>query len=212
MPPHRVYVETHLGGGAVLRHKRPAEVNIGIEKDARVIDRWRSLGTASVEIIHGDALDFLEGYPFRGDELVYCDPPYPRSTRAKARIYRHDYTNADHVRLLSVLRRVPCMVVVSSYGNDLYAEHLSDWRCVEFPGDSHTGPRTETAWLNFPEPTNLHDYRFCGADYRARERLRRRRAGLVRRIENLPAVERNALLHDLACRFGPELASTGSPG
>ncbi|ODS31873.1 MAG: D12 class N6 adenine-specific DNA methyltransferase, partial [Candidatus Scalindua rubra] len=24
MPPHEVYIETHLGGGAVMRNKRPS--------------------------------------------------------------------------------------------------------------------------------------------------------------------------------------------
>ena len=32
MPPHEVYIETHLGGGAVMRNKRPAGSNIGIER------------------------------------------------------------------------------------------------------------------------------------------------------------------------------------
>lgn len=31
MPPHRIYVEPFLGSGAVLRQKRPAELNIGID-------------------------------------------------------------------------------------------------------------------------------------------------------------------------------------
>ncbi len=31
IPPHDTYIETHLGGGAVLRHKRPAALNIGID-------------------------------------------------------------------------------------------------------------------------------------------------------------------------------------
>jgi site-specific DNA-adenine methylase len=45
MPPHRTYIETHLGGGAVLRHKRPAETNIGLEKDEAVVERWGVLST-----------------------------------------------------------------------------------------------------------------------------------------------------------------------
>jgi len=34
MPPHEVYIETHLGGDAVMRNKRPAERNIGLERQA----------------------------------------------------------------------------------------------------------------------------------------------------------------------------------
>ncbi len=212
MPPHRTYIETHLGGGAVLRHKRPADVSIGIDADERVVARWRANCPDLATVVHGDALEFLTGYRFEGSELVYCDPPYPTSTRARKRIYRHEYDDADHVRLLELLRSLPCFVVVSSYENDLYAGMLRDWRTVSFPGDSHTGPRTEFAWLNFPEPDTLHDYRYCGDDFRARERLRRRRSGLARRIENMAALERNALFQDLADRFGAEFrAAAGGP-
>lgn len=31
MPPHDVYIETHLGGGSIIRKKRPAKRNITIE-------------------------------------------------------------------------------------------------------------------------------------------------------------------------------------
>jgi len=40
MPPHRVYVEAFLGGGSVMRKKRPAKLNIGIDKDPGVIHKW----------------------------------------------------------------------------------------------------------------------------------------------------------------------------
>jgi hypothetical protein len=42
MPPHRTYIEAFLGGGAVMRLKRPADYNIGIDLDVGVIERWRS--------------------------------------------------------------------------------------------------------------------------------------------------------------------------
>lgn len=207
MPPHRTYIETHLGGGAVLRRKRPAELNIGIEADEAVVAKWAGITLPNTEIVHGDACAFLKGYAFTGAELVYSDPPYPKSTRARARIYKHDYDDEDHAKLLGILLRLPCMVIVSSYANELYDGLLKNWRRIEFPGDSHTGPRTEVAWLNFEEPDLLHDPRYRGQDFRDRERIRRRRAGLARRIGNMPTVERQALFQDLAREFGPELRS-----
>ena len=42
MPPHRVYIETYLGGGAVMRAKRPASVNISIDIDPSVTAAWRA--------------------------------------------------------------------------------------------------------------------------------------------------------------------------
>jgi DNA adenine methylase len=43
IPPHSEYFEPFLGNGAVMRHKRPAGYNVGIDLDASVIRRWRSL-------------------------------------------------------------------------------------------------------------------------------------------------------------------------
>lgn len=40
MPPHDVYIESHLGGGNVLERKKPARLNIGIDADAGLIDVW----------------------------------------------------------------------------------------------------------------------------------------------------------------------------
>ena len=47
MPPHEVYIETHLGSGALLRRKRPAKKNVGIDLDPLVIESFD--GTKNVE-------------------------------------------------------------------------------------------------------------------------------------------------------------------
>ena len=78
MPPHEVYIETHLGGGAVIRNKRPARRNIGIEVDPKVIEKWPEKEKRGIEIIQGDGVNFLKDYPLTGNEMVYCDPPYLR--------------------------------------------------------------------------------------------------------------------------------------
>lgn len=36
IPPHSVFVSTHLGNCAVMRYKRPAKLNIGIDLDPAV--------------------------------------------------------------------------------------------------------------------------------------------------------------------------------
>ncbi|MDN3512895.1 MAG: hypothetical protein NG747_00670 [Candidatus Brocadia sp.] len=38
MPLHEVCIETHSGGGAVIRNKRAARCNIGVEIDPAVIE------------------------------------------------------------------------------------------------------------------------------------------------------------------------------
>jgi len=39
MPPHDTYIETHLGGGAIMQRKAPALRNIGIDLNERALKR-----------------------------------------------------------------------------------------------------------------------------------------------------------------------------
>ena len=41
MPPHQIYIEPFLGGGAIMRLKRPAQLNIGIDRDRAAIEKAR---------------------------------------------------------------------------------------------------------------------------------------------------------------------------
>ena len=79
MPPHAAYIETHLGGGAIMKRKPPALRNIGIDRDARALDAFEC--DYPVELVHGCAHRFLAEFTFEGTELLYCDPPYLRRTR-----------------------------------------------------------------------------------------------------------------------------------
>ena len=57
MPPHEVYMETHLGGGAVMRNKRAARSNIGIEIDPEVVGMWTKVNPIGFELVHDDAIN-----------------------------------------------------------------------------------------------------------------------------------------------------------
>ena len=70
-PPHSIYIETHLGGGAVLRHKKPAATSIGVDRDAAVIQSWERLFPLLASYVEADAVDFLTSQHLGGDELVY---------------------------------------------------------------------------------------------------------------------------------------------
>ena len=189
MPPHRVYIETHLGGGAVMRHKRSATRNIGIPA---VIATWRVQQDPDVELVCGRAEDFLAQYEFRGCELVYSDPPYHPLTRRQAHIYNRDYSIDDHEQLIAVLVSLPCMVVLSGYANDLYSTALAGWRTRTFRAKTHVDVRDETLWFNFDPPQVLHDSRYLGNDFRARQAIRRRLQRLQQKVARMNEVERAA--------------------
>jgi DNA adenine methylase len=205
LPEHTTYIETHLGGGAVLRHKAPASKSIGIDIDCRVIEWWRTHHPTLATFIVGDALKFLCTYQYTGCEVVYCDPPYLPSTRKRSRVYKHDLTQEDHLKLLEVLKALPCRVILSGYPSPLYRHELQGWNELQFIAKAHDGVRVECLWANYCVPDRLHDARFLGANFRKRQDTKRRRQRLQNRISGLSKPEQ----HELATWLLKELTDVG---
>lgn len=206
IPPHDVYIEPFLGGGAVMLNKAPAPAaSFGVDKSRSVISSFPR--RPHVSLICGDGRRFLETHSFKGRVFVYCDPPYVRSSRRSARdLYEYEMTDDDHVSLLTVLQGLSCNVAISGYHSEIYMDMLADWRLVTFTAQTRRGPATEYLWMNYPEPVALHDYRYLGADYRDRERIKRKAERWADRFENLPEIERRGILSAILAR--QDLASS----
>ena len=202
MPAHNTYIESHLGGGAVLRNKAPAERSIGIDKDPLVISEWNKRYFELCELIQADATEYLRNYEFKGNELIYSDPPYVPSTRRRLRVYKHDYTIVDHEHLLKTLKSLPCMVILSGYDNDIYNDTLTGWRKEVFMAKTHTDIRQECVWLNFDPPKKLHDATHLGSNFRERQTIKRRQERLHERIRNMDPLERSELMQWLSTTYG----------
>ena len=200
MPPHAVYIEPFLGKGVVMQRKRPAASSIGIDSDGA------APGLSLCQAVPGfigkvaDGREFLRRYVWRGDELVYADPPYLRSVRScPRRYYRCELLTADeHSELLALLKSLPCLVMISGYWSQLYAKELAGWRTLTIPTVNRRGKRVmEWVFMNFPAPESLHDFRHIGTNFRERERIKRKISRWQRRLLTMPAVERAALRHAL---------------
>jgi DNA adenine methylase len=191
MPPHDVYIETHLGGGAIMKRKPPAVHNVGIDLNRRAVEKFEC--DYSVELIHGCAHRFLAQYEFTGRELVYSDPPYLKQTRRSGRRYRFDYEEQDHVELLTLLKRLPCHVMLSGYPSELYEELLGGWQSVELQVMNQAGVRTEKLWFNFTVD-RVHWARYAGRNFTDRQRIKRKAESWGRRYRALPRRERLAVL------------------
>lgn len=198
MPPHDRYVESHLGGGAVLRYKRPARRSVAIDIDPSVVAAWRDFPLNGFELLEGDASTYLPQLNLASSDLVYADPPYVPSTRRTSRYYRHDYGDDDHLNLLGVLRSLDCMVVLSGYRGEMYDRELVDWHRIDYEAVTHRGVVSESAWTNFKPGNVLHDYSYVGSTFRQREAFRRRLERLVRQLEVAGPLERNAALARVA--------------
>ncbi len=90
------------------------------------------------------------------ETLHYVDPPYIAETRSPAnkqelkhRMYRHELTDNDHVHLLTFLRGLEGMVLLSGYPHALYDNALPDWKRVEVAALADGArKRTEVLWIN----------------------------------------------------------------
>ena len=201
MPPHEVYIEPFVGGGAVLKAKRPAARNIACDLDRNVCRYWSD--ARGLEVYEGCGILFLQRMmKWIGRELVYCDPPYPMSVRrSQERMYEHEMGDLDHAILLDTIHNLPCMVMISGYRCPLYDRALAEWRSIDYTAPTRGGrPATETLWMNFPEPQALHDYRHLGRTFRERQGIKRKCARWRAKLDGLDPLERQAILSALLDR------------
>jgi site-specific DNA-adenine methylase len=191
MPPHETYIETHLGGGAIMKRKPPAVNNIGIDIDPRALEDFSC--DYPVHLVNECSHQFLTNHAYSGTELIYCDPPYLTQTRTSLRKYRFDYTEQDHRALLELLKSLPCPVILSGYPSNLYDDYLADWHSIQLQAMSQGGPRTEKLWYNY-EIDRVHWATYAGKDFTDRQRIKRKAQRWANKYQGLPNAERLAIL------------------
>lgn len=108
---------------------------------------------AMVTLESRPALDLIDAYGRHDGVLLYVDPPYLGTTRA--RNYLHEMgSEAEHRKLAEHLAACRATVVLSGYHSDLYDRLYGLWHRVEL--EAHTGQstgyqaRTEVLWSNTP--------------------------------------------------------------
>ena len=203
MPPHDRYIETHLGGGAIMLNKNPSHTNIGIDIDPEIVERWRNQwekhknGTGRL-IIKGDCVDWLHDQYLPPKTLIYSDPPYMFECRKSSRkLYNYEYSTEDHERLLKCLKSLSSMVMISGYSCLLYENELKNWTKITYNAPTRRGGVPECLWMNFPEPEVLHEYTWLGKDRRQRERIKKKISRFKSKLKRLSVLERNAILEAL---------------
>ncbi|WP_419620848.1 hypothetical protein [Thiolapillus sp.] len=81
--PWLAAIETHLGGGAIMKRKPPALHNIGIDLNPRALAAFEC--DYPVKKVNDCAHRFLAEYDYGDRELIYSDPPYLHHTRTSGR-------------------------------------------------------------------------------------------------------------------------------
>lgn len=206
IPEHTTYISSFAGHCAVGCRMRPAERRVFVDRDEAALAFWRQRDPAA-ECYRTDGIAWLRFFfgldafqqdpAERPDVFVFVDPPYFPGTCGKG-IYRHELTAAEHGELLGTLKAIRAPVMLAGYRCPLYNRELRGWRRVDYPVMTRGGEKTESVWLNYPEPQRLHDPRFIGQNKRERERIRRRQRNLVAMVGRLDPRERQALLDAIA--------------
>lgn len=199
MPLHKIYIETHFGGGNIFYRKKAADRNIVIDIDPAVTSKIAVV--PGVTVINGDSGHFLKQFNFSDtvpdDVLIYCDPPYMLETRTKKKIYNFEYTDAQHVDLLTTILAIGYAgvnVMISGYRSPLYDAMLDRWNRKDFNAMTRGGVRVESVWFNFDDAGSKHEYTYLGVNFRERERIKRQQKRIVNKINRLPVFERLAML------------------
>lgn len=214
IPPHEIFVSGFLGCDAILRYKRPASKNLGFDLDTTIIEAWKKavFHTAALDLENLTLLNesFLDATVLPNwitpETFVYLDPPYPlKSRKDDTPTYNHEMTTADHERLLDKIKWLPCPVAISTYPNELYKKSLHNWRLISFESTTRQGKATEWLFMNYPEPTQLHDYNYLGENYKRREKIKDKFSSLVGKIDKLTPLERGMLFQHLQNKYSRDL-------
>jgi DNA adenine methylase len=194
IPKHNTYIETHLGSGAIMRFKKLADKNIGIDINKQIIDDFESC--KNIELICGNSLEFLQNNDFTGNEFIYADPPYLVNTRqSKKKLYKYDYTDNQHQELLQILVSIDSNIMISGYNSQLYNRVLQSWNKVTIPIKTRSGKIVdEVLWMNYDTPKILHDYSYVGNNYRERSRIKKKTNRWLKNLIALPEIERNTII------------------
>jgi DNA adenine methylase len=200
-PPHEHYIEGFLGSGAILRYKKSAISNIGIDLSVDAIRAFQQF-TFKGQVYRDEFLKAIKRLWYDNKTLIYLDPPYIKDSRRNPRdIYTHEMTDKQHMQLLTwaieATEKEKPMIAISHYRNPLYDKMLKGWRTLDYTTGTHAGPVTETLYMNYPQPEQLHEYTYLGNDCWDRQRIKRRIKLLANKLSALPPYERQAVLDSL---------------
>lgn len=133
-------------GGTVCKWGRICEtINIATQ-------RLRGDTTHLVQIEHMDAFRLIERYNSK-DVLMYLDPPYIKSSRKSGKLYRHEWSDEDHERLLELIADSQAKIILSGYPSELYDQYLQRWYKKETLSQTTSAAKaTEVIWMNYEPP------------------------------------------------------------
>lgn len=202
VPPHDVFISGFAGNCGVLSNIRRAPMaSIAIDVDAGVIEGWNSI--KGIKALNSDFFKYLDNFcPVSFSDIsyfFYLDPPYLGTSRKSNQpLYKNEMQDpATHKKLLLQAKKIEYPVCINHYPCELYDTMLKGWRKLEIIGRTRSGMVTDCLYMNYPEPTALHDYRYIGNDYREREMYKKSKKNMLAKFARMTALERSYVISEL---------------
>lgn len=127
--------------------------------------------------------------------MIYADPPYRFiNRRGKRNLYKYEMTDEQHLQFVIACSTVNANCMISHPENDMYDKHLHGWTKEKFTVSYHGHVTQECIYYNYPKPSVLQTYDYVGSDCWDRQRVKRKIERLARKLADLPALERNAVI------------------
>ncbi|KKN74278.1 hypothetical protein LCGC14_0392170 [marine sediment metagenome] len=109
-----------------------------------------------VVILNDDALKVIKQQDGK-QTLFYLDPTYLPETRAAKKVYRHEMTKKDHIKLLKLLATIKGKFLLSGYPSALYKKYQRQhgWNLTKIKIDNKASSKktkdvkTECIWRNY---------------------------------------------------------------
>lgn len=146
------------------------------------------------------AIDLINSVPAVTDriDVYFLDPPYLLSTKGNRNLYEFEMTDDEHLQLLlTVLAKVEKKFIIIHPKCEMYDTYLKDWRKKEIKIRYSQKTSIECIYMNFPEPEELHTYKYLGNGCHDRQRIKRKGDRWVKKLQALPVLERNYILERL---------------
>lgn len=212
IPPFKTFLSLYAGNCGVARHINLGNAALLInDLDPAVTEAWWQAlkGSGLVyNVVHTDALAFMDSPPFisiaNNDGFIFLDPPYPVELRkVKSPLYKYEMMEWEsHGKLLSRISKMPYKIMICTYPNSYYDFALTDWHYVDYYSKTRNGLALERVYMNYTiTDGKLHDYSFIGDDFTERQALKRQKHNVIDKLNDLPPVQRNAILAEIYKQF-----------
>jgi site-specific DNA-adenine methylase len=205
IPKCEVFIDAMVGNGGIFFNLNLPALTVINDIDISLIDRYNdtSATKAAVIVECADYAGIIAKYDeWRRKVFIYFDPPYLFETRKSGkRLYKHEWSETEHIRFLKLAVKVKSDVMISHYPCKLYNEYLNGWNHFDFESMTRNGMATERIYMNYPKPHILQDYRYLGSDFRDRQRIKRKISRYIKKLEGLPESERTGILSAVIAKY-----------